>query len=155
MPLIWDLFREGDVAQRLLLASKMIERVTARQLQDQFSLSVAQWRVLGFTCIAGPSSATFIGESAEVDQAEISRAVKNLLDRGLVTRTYAKGSRKTLVIAPSPAGQTLFEQVQQSRRAYFGKITRRLEPRHREMMAEVLRLIAEDVVADREQGQPG
>jgi len=152
LPLIWNLFREEDLPQRLLLTSKMIERVTARQLQDQFNISVAQWRVLGFTCIAGPSSATFIGDSAEVDQAEISRAVKSLLDRGLVTRTYAKGSRKTLVIAPSPAGRDLFEQVQATRRAYFGKITRRLEPRHREAVAEVLRLIAEDVVADRDQG---
>ncbi|MEO0061871.1 MAG: hypothetical protein RLZZ08_431 [Pseudomonadota bacterium] len=128
----------------------MIERVSARLLQAQFDISVAQWRVLGFTCIAGPSSATFIGDSAEVDQAEISRAVKTLQDRGLVARQFAAGSRKTMVIAPTQQGRDLYDRIHAARQEYFGKITRRLDKKQRSALSQGLQLIAEDVVFERE-----
>src|SRR3712207_4985438 len=98
------MIKDDGLPQRLLVLAKMIERVTSRQLQGEFGLSVAQWRVLAFVCISGAATAAFIGEAAEVDQAEISRAVRALGERALVSREFEPGSRKTMVIAPTKPG---------------------------------------------------
>jgi DNA-binding MarR family transcriptional regulator len=135
--------------QRLLVLAKMIERVTSRQLQAEFGLSLAQWRVLAFICISGPATASFIGEAAEVDQAEISRAVKTLAERTLVSRDFQPGSRKTMVIAPTEQGRQLFEQVRARRRAYFSRITDGLDPLEKAEFDRMLTILGERVVAER------
>jgi DNA-binding MarR family transcriptional regulator len=128
----------------------MIERVASRQLQVEFGVSVAQWRVLAFVCTDGPATASYIGSSGEIDQAEISRAVKALLKGDLVSREFAAGSRKTMIISPTPAGENLFKKVRDRRRNYFSAITKDLD---RDRMAEfdrTLEVIANAVIELRE-----
>jgi DNA-binding MarR family transcriptional regulator len=149
LPMIWHLFGDEGLAQRLLLLAKMIERVASRKLQEEFDLSVAQWRVLAFVCISGPATAAFIGDAAEADPAEISRAVKALAGRELVTRTFERGNRKTMVIAPTDEGAALFSRVRRERQKYFARITRRLSASRKADVGRFLVTVAEDVVAER------
>lgn len=149
LPMIWHMFGDEGLAQRLLLLAKMIERVASRKLQEGFDLSVAQWRVLAFVCISGPATAAFIGDAAEADPAEISRAVKALAGRELVTRTFEPGSRKTMVIAPTDAGLALFSRVRRERQEYFARITRRLSVSGKADVGRLLVTVAEEVVTER------
>lgn len=149
LPHIWHMFGDAGLPQRLLLVAKMIDRVASRHLQDEFDLSVAQWRVMAFICNAGPATASFIGEAAEADQAEISRAVKALLARGLVTRDYEPGSRKTLIIAPTAAGTALFQQVRERRQTYFTQITGTLDDAQKGALNAGLRNLAREVIVER------
>ena len=150
LPRIWGLFSNDALLPQLLLLAKMIERETSRQLQGQFKMSVAQWRVLAFVCISGPATAAYIGESAEVDQAEISRAVKALVQRGFVVREFEPGNRKKLIIAPTPAGQEEFRRIRKSRQVYFGTLTEGLAARDEALLKRSLHQIAEHVVAERD-----
>lgn len=152
--MIWHLFGDEGLAQRLLLLAKMIERVASRKLQDGFGVSVAQWRVLAFVCIAGPASASFIGDSAEADPAEISRAVKALVERKLVTREFEPGNRKTMVIAPTDDGLALFARIRSERQAYFSRITRQLSASGKADFSRILSTVAEEVVAERAASRP-
>ena len=77
LPATWTLFGEEHLPHRLLLLAKMIDRETSRQLQDDFAISVAEWRVLAFVCASGPASASDIGTAGQIDRADISRAVNN------------------------------------------------------------------------------
>ncbi len=144
------MFDADSVAQRLLVLAKMIERTTSRQLQREFGVSVAQWRVLAFICISGPTTASTISDAGEVDQAEISRAVKAMIASGLVDRDYEPGSRKTMLIAPTAKGVALFKRMRERRQGYFRTITRSLEGETRAEFGRMLNAIAEDVVAERE-----
>ena len=150
LPYIWHTFGEEGLTQRFLLVAKMMERVTSRKLQDGFGLSVAQWRVLAFVCISGPASASFIGEAAEVDQAEISRAVKALMDGGLVTRDFEPGSRKTLIVSPTDAGANLFAAIRAQRRSYFSRIIGQLDPAQKKELNAILTVIISEVVTERD-----
>lgn len=150
LPAIWGLFADDAVPQRLLVLAKMMERVTSRQLQAEFGLSVAQWRVLAFICISGPATASFIGDAAEVDQAEISRAVKALVKDEMVTREFEGGNRKALVIAPTAAGLERFQVIRERRQAYFMRVTRKLGAAQKIQLNRSLGLIAEQVVAERD-----
>jgi DNA-binding MarR family transcriptional regulator len=155
LPLVWHMMGEEGLMQRLLVLAKMIDRVTSRQLQSEFGLSVAQWRVLAFVCISGPATAAFIGEAAEVDQAEISRAVKALGEQAIISRDFEPGSRKTMVIAPTARGREVFEQVRTRRRAYFVRITGGLDAAERAELNRMLEVLARSVVAERAEPAQG
>jgi len=149
LPHIWKLLGEDALTQRFLLVAKMMERVTSRKLQDEFAISVAQWRVLAFVCISGPASASFIGEAAEADQAEISRAVKTLLDSGLVTRDFEPGSRKTLIVSPTETGKDLFVAIRKKRQNYFSCITGKLDAGQKQELNAMLTILVSEVVKER------
>ena len=149
LPYLWHLFGEDGLTQRFLLLAKMIERATSRKLNDGFDISVAQWRVLAFVCISGPASASFIGEAAEVDQAEISRAVKTLMDRGLVTRDFEPGSRKTLIVSPTTVGTELFNAVREQRRSYFLRVIGKLDTGQKQELSAILNILVNEVVLER------
>jgi DNA-binding MarR family transcriptional regulator len=149
LPRIWHLFGDEGIGQRLLLLAKMIERETTRHLQGEFGLSLAQWRVLAFVCMSGPATASFIGEAAEVDQAEISRAVKGLGERGWIVREFVPGSRKSMIIAPTEEGRRRFETIRAQRRAYFDSITAGLDRPLKRAFSRILDLMASEVVAER------
>lgn len=150
LPFIWHMFGNEGLPQRFLLLAKMIERVTSRNLQDEFDMSVAQWRVLAFVCMSGPATASFIGEAAEADQAEISRAVKALISRGFVTREFQPGSRKTLIVAPTSNGMQQFQVVRKWRQAYFARVMGTLDADRKQAFNSILIDIANGVVADRD-----
>jgi DNA-binding MarR family transcriptional regulator len=150
LPTTWHLFGEDHLPQRLLLLAKMIERVASKQLQVEFGMSLAQWRVLAFVCSDGPATASYIGSSGEIDQAEISRAVKGLLEAALVSREFATGSRKTMIISPTPRGEKLFRKVRDRRRNYFSAITKDLDRDRRAEFDRTLEVIARAVIELRE-----
>jgi DNA-binding MarR family transcriptional regulator len=155
LPAIWEIFGDEGFAQRLLLLAKMIERVTSRKLQEGFGLSVAQWRVLAFVCISGPVTASFIGYSAEVDPAEVSRAVKSLIERQLVTREFEAGSRKTMVVAPTASGRELFAKVRRKRQEYFSRVTKDLTSQAKAGLSDSLTSMVREVVAERSEAEAG
>lgn len=146
LPAAWHLFGEAHLPQRLLLLAKMIERVAAKQLQSEFGVSLAQWRVLAFVCTAGPAAASRIASAGEIDQAEISRAVGVLLNDGIVTREFAAGSRKTMIISPTRKGEDLFGKVRARRRNYFTAITRDLDDAQKAEFDRILEVIGQAVV---------
>ena len=149
LPYLWRIFGDDGLTQKFLLVAKMIERVTSSKLNDGFGISVAQWRVLAFICISGPASGSFIGEAAEVDQAEISRAVKVLMDRGLVTRDFEPGSRKTLIVSPTATGTELFVAIREQRRSYFSCIIGQLDVEQKQELKTILNILVSGVVAER------
>lgn len=119
LPKMWSLFGPDHLPYRLLLLARMIDRQASRQLQQEFDITLAEWRVLAFTCAAGPATASTVGHSGGIDRAEISRAVVRLEAKGLVTRQPDPSNRRKLIISPTVAGQSLFVQIRDDRRAFF------------------------------------
>lgn len=149
LPAIWQMIGEASLSPRLLVLAKMIDRETSRKLQSEFGLSVAQWRVLAFVCISGPATASYIGDAAEADPAEVSRAVKALVAGGFVSREFEPGSRKAMIVAPTAEGRELFHDIRSRRQAYFSRITRRLSAAQVVDISRSLTQIAQEVVAER------
>ncbi|MBB5731009.1 DNA-binding MarR family transcriptional regulator [Altererythrobacter atlanticus] len=130
----------------------MIERIASKQLQVEFGLSLAQWRVLAFVCSDGPATASHIGSSGEIDQAEISRAVKGLLEAGLISREFAAGSRKTMIISPTRKGENLYKKVREHRRIYFSSITQDLDRDQKAEFDRTMEVIGKAVIGLRGNG---
>lgn len=141
----------GDhLPHRLLLLAKMIDRDTARQLQQEFSMSLAEWRVLAYVCGAGPTSAASVGQAFESDRAEISRAVAKLVKRGYLKRMTDPANKKRIILHPTNTGTLTYEKARQQRQDYFLSIMRDLTKRDRLDLDAKLEKIAERILGLRE-----
>lgn len=154
LPRTWDLFGGAHIPHRVLLLARMIDRATAQQLQDNFALTLAEWRVLAFICSVGPASAADIGAAFDSDRAEVSRAVKRLIEAGLIERSSNEQNRKRQIISVMPAGQAIFERARQMRGDYFEAILQDIDPQGRDLLDDALRKIAIRV-AEHRGLQPG
>lgn len=147
LPATWDLFGDDHLPHRLLLLAKMIDRETSRQLQDEFAISVAEWRVLAFVCAAGPASASDIGTAGQIDRAEISRAVRRLAAAELIARQDDESHRKRRIIHPTAAGERLFRQIRDLRRGYFLALMEELSSAERHQLNALLEKIVRRLAA--------
>ncbi len=145
LPPTWDLFDDAHLPHRILLLARMLDRETARHLQEHFALTLAEWRVLAFVCSVGPSSAADIGSAFEVDRAEVSRAVARLEARGLILRETAPDNRKKMILQPTPPGRETFERARLTRQKYFETILQDLDAGQVHTLNEGLQRIARRV----------
>ena len=146
LPSTWNLFGDDHLPHRLLLLAKMIDRETSRQLQDEFAISVAEWRVLAFVCAAGPASASDIGTAGQIDRAEISRAVRKLAAADLIAREHDEKHRKRRIIRPTEAGEGLVRRIRDLRRSYFQSLMDEVSGADRQRLNLTLEKIAQRLV---------
>ncbi|MCW3837644.1 MarR family winged helix-turn-helix transcriptional regulator [Sphingomonas canadensis] len=151
LPPTWDLFGEDHLPHRLQLLAKMIDRETSGQLMREFSMSLAEWRVLAFICAAGPSSAADVGAASAIDKAEVSRATAKLVADGLIERNADPAHRRRMILAPTPLGSETHQRIRDRRRAFFQHILRDVSAESREEINRALRRIALSLVAARDQ----
>ncbi|WCT79818.1 MarR family winged helix-turn-helix transcriptional regulator [Novosphingobium humi] len=142
LPRTWDLFGGSHLPHRLLLLARMMDRATMQQLQEHFGLTLAEWRVLAFICSVGPASAADIGGAFEADRAEVSRAVKRLIDAGMIERKNNEQNRKRQIISALPAGQAVFDRARKMRSDYFEFILQDIDQPARDLLNDALRKIA-------------
>ena len=146
LPATWTLFGEEHLPHLQLLLAKMIDRETSRQLQEEFAISVAEWRVLAFVCASGPASASDIGTAGQIDRAEISRAVIKLAAAELVVREADQKHRKRRIIRPTEAGKRLFVKIRDLRRSYFQSLMDEVSGADRQRLNLTLEKIAQRLV---------
>ncbi len=144
-PVSLHLLGQDHIPYRLLILARMIDRETSRQLQAEFGLSLAEWRVLAFIGTSGPSSASEMGAAAEIDRAEISRAVSKLLAADLIERHPDTGNRKRLIIHATEKGADLFIRTRDSRRAFFQSMLRPFSAKEKSELSHHLEAMAKAI----------
>ena len=147
LPEVWNLFGEDHLPYRMLILSRMIDRETQRQLQDDFGLSLAEWRLLAMGYALGPCSAARIGTAGQIDRAEISRALSKLESAGLVERAPDPEHGKRQILSITEKGEALHARVAEQRRSYFRDITSDLTDDVRADMEKAMVQMAEKLAA--------
>jgi DNA-binding MarR family transcriptional regulator len=136
------MFGPHHLPYRLLLLARMIDRQASRKLQSDFNISLAEWRVLAFVGVSGPSTAATIGAQGRIDRAEISRAVAALERKGLATREPHPTNRRKLIIKPTKRGEALFEEVRHERQSFFQSMLASIAPGDAEVVERSLTAMA-------------
>ncbi|MXO66595.1 MarR family winged helix-turn-helix transcriptional regulator [Altericroceibacterium endophyticum] len=139
------LYGSDHFPYQLLILAKKIDRQATRHLHGEFGLTLAEWRVLAFIGVAGPSSASLIGRDGHVDRAEISRAVSRLTEAGLVTRQPAENNKRRLIIHTTPEGQDLFIKIRDHRRTYYQTLTHSISEEDKNRLSQAIRDMSEEV----------
>ena len=143
----WGMFGPSHVPYRILLLSKMIDRLTTKQVRKLTGLTLAEWRVVAHLAAIGKTSAARISKAAMVDRAEISRAVRALSEKGLIARLSDPADQRIAVLGLTDEGRSLFDATQSKRVAFFAELTDELDDEELQQLDSYLFRIAK--VADR------
>ena len=145
IPRIWHLFGDDHLPYRLLLLARMIDYETQRSLSQNFELSLAEWRLLAIATSIGPCTASEVGRAGGIDRAEISRALRSLEPRGLLTREPDPEHGKRLIITPTAEGRDLAAKVKSERRKFFEMVMHGLSAEERREIDRQLLIMAENL----------
>jgi DNA-binding MarR family transcriptional regulator len=76
-----------------------------------FELSILEWRILAFVSNFGSCSAYRIRKALHADKAAVSRAVKRLSDKRLLSIREIPGGRTKTAIEVTEQGQSLYDST--------------------------------------------
>jgi len=88
-------------------------RISAKAyFQEQYGVTLLDWRILSFLASNGAASAYDIWTLGSLDKAAVSRALKSLDDRGLVgIREVANSARRRSLVTLSKTGRRLHDRM--------------------------------------------
>jgi len=102
---------ERFLPYRLIRLSHAISRGIAAEYQQQFSISIAEWRVLAVIARFPGSSASELGEHTGMDKVSMHRAVRALQQGQLIASDQAAHDRRRQDLRLSSSGQQLHDQI--------------------------------------------
>lgn len=98
------------VSMRMILLFILLRRSGSMAQKRLFNLSENQWRIMTQLGTFAPLSLNGLAERLVQDRGQVSRAVKGLVERGLVAQTRKPGGPE-LDICLSPEGDALHERM--------------------------------------------
>ncbi|MEL6690464.1 MAG: MarR family transcriptional regulator [Pseudomonadota bacterium] len=96
---------------QIVVLARRLSVGLAEIYSDKYGLTVSEWRVLAHLHDAGTCSVREIHLQADLEKSRVSRAVARLEARDLVVRAAHSGDKRLLVLALSPAGSKLVEEI--------------------------------------------
>jgi DNA-binding MarR family transcriptional regulator len=133
-----ELELERFIPYRLSLLSNTLSQAIAREYDARFGLSVAEWRVLAVLGRYPGLSANEVAERTAMDKVAISRAVARLLENDRIRRTVHSGDRRRSVLALTPKGQRIYDQIAPRALEYERELLRVLDATEREWLDRLL-----------------
>jgi DNA-binding MarR family transcriptional regulator len=95
---------------RLGIAAKLYDRCVSRII-DRHGLNLPQWRVMAQLSVRPGGTIRALAEGAAADRAESSRAVRDLMDRDIVTRHENPQDARSPSFTLTDAGRALYESI--------------------------------------------
>jgi DNA-binding MarR family transcriptional regulator len=108
---LFDVGGRSYFGYRMVLAAKMFDRVVMGLLAQHSDVTLPQWRVLAQLGIIKEGTVRSLADGAAVDRAEISRASRALVNRGLIRRREDPVDLRSPVFSMTPAGRRLYTRV--------------------------------------------
>jgi len=134
----WDQYGMNHVPFRLLMVAKMMDRSISRQLTQDGEISLAEWRVLANLHRLEMSTVTELADAAQVDRAEVSRAVRSLEARGLVVKATHPASRAKKQLSLSIEGIAIARRIGIERRAFYAYVLEGLDDGQRQLFDDLM-----------------
>jgi DNA-binding MarR family transcriptional regulator len=136
---------------RISMLELLLSRAVGAVYSDHFGLNTHEWRVLAAVSVWGPIEAVQVSRWATVDKAAVSRAVRGLLNKGLLERSLHERDGRKITLELTASGRRTVKAVvhrigviqdrlfkdfdRQTVRAFFTTL-RTLEARLRDMHEE-------------------
>jgi DNA-binding MarR family transcriptional regulator len=96
---------------RIGLLSNRYRQLTSQRFRQRFQVGAMGWRMLSVLTRQPRATSTEVGEQASLDKAAVSRSLRTLLGRGLVTQKPSATDARALIWELTPAGQELHDEM--------------------------------------------
>ena len=123
---------------RLAVTSNLVSRLVARAYQSEFGVTIWEWRVIAILGEGEPMTAQALSDSAAMDKVSVSRAVRALVERGLVERENNAADRRSRLLRLSPAGEAVYAEITPVALAQGGALLNELDAEEAQLLAGLL-----------------
>jgi DNA-binding MarR family transcriptional regulator len=99
------------VPYRLAVLTNIVSMSIANAYEQEFGLTIPEWRVLAVLARYPNLSAIEVSERAAMDKVAVSRAVQSLIAAKRIVRDHDKGDRRRSILKLSTAGKSVYTRV--------------------------------------------
>jgi DNA-binding MarR family transcriptional regulator len=96
---------ERFLPYRLVVAATLASRALARIYSRHFGIGIPEWRVIAMLGQFDRLTARDVGELSHMHKTKVSRAVTELVERGLLERTPNRDDRREAFLTLSAPGR--------------------------------------------------
>jgi DNA-binding MarR family transcriptional regulator len=82
-----------------------------RLFEGGYGVSRREWSLVGMVAVHGPMSPSELAALAHLDRSHVSRAITELVAKGLLARSDRPNDRRRAEVAITQAGRKLYEEV--------------------------------------------
>jgi len=130
---------EHFLPYRLSVVSNTVSQGIAHIYQQNYDLTVVEWRIIAVLGGYPGLTASQIVDRTVMDKVTVSRAVKRLLERGLLKRiTHGTDRRRRHLQLTQQSGQKTFEAIVPRARNYEHTLLASLTPAERQILLDLL-----------------
>lgn len=132
-----------------LLRAREVVMAHFRPMLARHDITEQQWRVLRVLAESGPLEAADLANRASVLPPSLTRIIKAMVERKFVKRSKVKEDGRRAVLAISPAGLALIEDLAPERHSIYDAIEKRYGAERHEQLLDLLeRLIQSEAAAE-------
>jgi len=117
---------ESFLPYRLSVTTNRVSRAFAAHYEQEFGISIPEWRAIAVLGAFAPLSSNEICERTAMDKAKVSRAVASLLQRDLIEREAHTSDQRLIQLTLSKAGRKIYEAIIPRARAIEAQVTKGL-----------------------------
>ncbi|MGD8325323.1 MAG: MarR family winged helix-turn-helix transcriptional regulator [Sphingomonadales bacterium] len=124
---------------QLSTIANLVSRELAQIYQEEFDLSVAEWRIIA---VLGPDkqlSARDITDITIMDKVTVSRAVQRLMQSGRIASKADKNDRRRQILVLTEAGQDVFHTVVPLALGYEARLLNRIGDEERATLSKIFK----------------
>ncbi|WP_084253239.1 MarR family winged helix-turn-helix transcriptional regulator [Sphingomonas pituitosa] len=96
---------------RMSIASNVVSDAVASAYRTLFGLRIPEWRLVAVLAEGGAMSQQALCGRTRMDKVTVSRAAIGLVERGLIARAANPIDQRSHLVALTPEGWQLYEQV--------------------------------------------
>ena len=135
----WLVYRLWRISQE---AGFSLEKFYAKK----FGLSGFDWRLIAAVATYAPISAKGLAEVLDLSQVQMTRALTNLIDEGMISRRMDKADRRRIVLRLNKKGQDIYQQITPKAEAVEIDMLSDLEASERKQFLDTLTRIEEKII---------
>lgn len=121
-----------------LLRAREVVMARFRPILAQYDVTEQQWRVIRVLGEQSPLDASELAERASILAPSLTRIIKTLEDRELITRTKGTDDGRRVLLAIAQKGALLLERVTPASRAIYDEVERRFGGERYERLLDLL-----------------
>ena len=121
-----------------LLRAREVVMAHFRPMLARYEITEQQWRALRELAEAGPMEATELANRASILPPSLTRILQAMEDRKFIIRGRVKGDGRRAILAITPAGLALIEELAPERRTIYEAIEKRYGAKEYEKLLDML-----------------
>ncbi len=147
---------EDYLPYRLSLLSNTVSQGIAHRYQQDHDIAVTEWRVIVVLGRFPGSTASEVVERTAMDKVSVSRAVRSLMDKGLLQRRTDQSDRRRLrLYLTRDGGKRVVESIVPLAAEYETELLESLDSEEQAALRELLTKLQQGAEELREKLMPG